>query len=192
MLAQSNTSLTSWRTDRNWQLPLCVPQSARQELESTNLRIIKEAAASFARMSAPPNSSCWLQAKFLRNILHEYDRFGRQERQTTSQNQLANTSSTNMQVPSDTNVDTAVTGTKSMAVRHTASEERVGDLPHHQNRIPLTTNHPEQLIMEGCDANEEPFVSTALCWDDELWEQMFANAGFSIAEGILLAENHYN
>lgn len=189
------------------QLPLCVPKSIRQELEITNLRIIQEAASSFAQLSAPPNSSCWLQAKFLSNILHEYDRFVHPRRQPTSQSQLTDEnitlqsfSGSNEPFPKlyNTNAETGNPKTKSTEITHSTCERNDGTLYsfHEDNlRPPLVASNPmdsAKISIDNSIASEDPFIPHVVCWDDEVWEHMFANAGFSIAEGVLLVENNYS
>ncbi|KAK5049876.1 hypothetical protein LTR84_003994 [Exophiala bonariae] len=53
-------------------LLLCVPREMRSELEGITIDTIHATAQSFAQHSAPVKSSCWLQAKFLSNVLREF------------------------------------------------------------------------------------------------------------------------
>lgn len=54
------------------QLLLCVPKEIRIELERRTIDTIHATAQSFAQHAAPVKSSCWLQAKFLSNVLYEF------------------------------------------------------------------------------------------------------------------------
>lgn len=49
-----------------------MPKEIRTELERRTIDTIHATAQSFAQHAAPVKSSCWLQAKFLSNVLYEF------------------------------------------------------------------------------------------------------------------------
>ncbi|RDW72666.1 Zn(II)2Cys6 transcription factor [Aspergillus mulundensis] len=55
-------------------LLLSSPHPIRQEIEPVTTKAIRDAAGTFAGLSAPPTSSCAFQARFLEKILFEYGR----------------------------------------------------------------------------------------------------------------------
>ncbi|KIV86244.1 hypothetical protein PV11_01867 [Exophiala sideris] len=143
-------------------LLFCVPKHARADLETMTIEALRDAARSFAHQAAPPNSSCWLQAKFLENVLNDYSRPSRLRTETN---------------------DLAEAG---RVAPHQHSRTRA------HNEADSSALHQE---MEGADAHGEQsqllndtISPDFALWDDDMWEPMFASAGFNITDGTFLAD----
>lgn len=169
----------------------------------------------FAEQSASPNTGCALQANFLRNVAREYEKI-RQQRPTGA-NAYSRDASNNKvgsqpvpQQPSSSQMPPIA----SRSVQHNFSSLEEGNLrssdmfepgliQRNDNRshlLPLTSamslnsdnHHNEEPIHDVASGqaytpittHTEDFAFT----DDEMWATMFANAGFSINEGMFLPE----
>ncbi|KAI1621848.1 hypothetical protein EDD37DRAFT_667713 [Exophiala viscosa] len=143
-------------------LLFCVPKHVRADLETMTIEALRDAARSFAHQAAPPNSSCWLQAKFLENVLNDCTR------------------------PSRPRTDT-----------HDAAEAG-REAPHEHSRIAVHDEADRTALhqdMDGADTHggqshlfNDTISPDFALWDDDMWEPMFASAGFNITDGTFLAD----
>ena len=138
---------------------------------------IRKAANMFHHHAAPQNSGCGLQAKFLQNVLRVFRkaqevRPGRNAQPThphgSSQHQYPpqEMADGRAHVALNTSEVTHVQVTETNAGYAMQGEEQEGDLSNYDN-------NPFGL-------HEFSFA------DDEIWANLFADAGFNIAEGVFL------
>lgn len=168
----------------------------RTELEKPTIETIQATAQSFAQQAAPTKSSCWLQAKFLSNVLLEFKEATRIRQQpppitTTMVGQEPGLSigthsilNTNDPVGGiDTNPSLMPESTRSGS---TSVQRPVSALSYpHQ---PVFDTSPNPMLESGHysqpPAQQQDFTFS----DDAMWEAMFANAGFNITDGTFLPD----
>ncbi|KAL5041700.1 hypothetical protein BDW71DRAFT_201157 [Aspergillus fruticulosus] len=144
------------------------PPTITSEIESTAMTAIRDAANAFVSLSAPHDSSCTYQARFLNNILSEYDRFRNSRmgpRQQITQVYLRI-------LPTSPNA-----GPSSMSINeHHDSYQSVF------NALPQTCTN--ELIGGTRNFMNRTSDSFEISLDEGIWDDLFANAGFSIQEGV--------
>ncbi|KAL4904747.1 hypothetical protein BDW74DRAFT_168325 [Aspergillus multicolor] len=190
-------------------LLLSSPHSVRQEIESITTKAIRGAAETFASLSAPPSSSCALQARFLQKILHEYidthlsrsrpverahsipgerdpgrTRALRHEKPEGAQPGFVDQSEASSQP--DTHSRGLLAQYSAPPIRPNAYQTYGHTLTH--------ANHTADLV-ESDQASMQPNLNPptpfdyeseglGFLFDEDKWDEMFASAGFSIQEGV--------
>lgn len=162
------------------QLLLSVPQSIRTELEKQAIDAIREAADMFSHHAAPPNSGCGMQAKFLHNLLRVFRKA--QDQRHGSRTQATQPVSVSQQPPEQqkranaSSGDAEITDGVSRAVQAQHSEYEDAYAIHD------STMQDCGLPSYDCSSGSYDFAFA----DDEIWATVFADAGFSINDGIFL------
>ncbi|KAL4940478.1 fungal-specific transcription factor domain-containing protein [Aspergillus oleicola] len=160
-----------------------------REIEPTATQAIKDAGDTFARLSAPASSSCTFQVRFLENILLEYYRIRRNGLETPRRQPS---------IPQEQ---------RTPQTRHRWQYPNIADLDEHSRHLPgqadisrpsprgmcasRTSDVPEIYYGHHVSQEQEEVDYSHrelgfLCdnGDEALWDEMFANAGFSIQEGV--------
>ncbi|KAL4881817.1 hypothetical protein BJY04DRAFT_207301 [Aspergillus karnatakaensis] len=158
-------------------LLLSSPLMRTPEIEQSAKATIRDVATTFGALSGPPTSSCSYQARFLENILSEFDRVKRQPSAARA-----------------SGPDSVAVGTNS----HNAhgEEQRTvqqwitppADKP---SLFPPTTSTPlahNLTILEGGHSVEGQEDFGFSFGDEETWDDIFAAAGFSIQEGVFFTQ----
>lgn len=159
--------------DTVFQLLLSVPPSIRSEIEGPAIDAVRKAANMFNYHAAPPNSGCGLQAKFLQNVLRVF----RKAQEPRHGNRA--------QPPGQQQVHQG--NYDAMGDRTNAAGD-VGDMSAQENVYGIqdpTTTHDSGLEPYDYSVGLQDFAFA----DDEIWASMFADAGFSINEGVFLPYN---
>lgn len=125
---------------------------------------IKNTATALAALSAPVNSSCWLQSRFLGNIASEYASVSR-VRPTEESRSIFSSEQLPMNL---------LTGTASQS-------------PGPEGPVPLRTMQGWNNF-DGIKLNYAWQNSFAGFADDAAWETMFENAGFDISGGAFIPD----
>jgi hypothetical protein len=128
-------------------------------MELPALDSIRNAAKVFEKLQAPPNTSCALQAAFLRNVLIQHEAI--QERRTSSLSHM----------PA---AHVAPTPHQS-ATLHAQTVQRNDTYPAYSDQNAF------ERASEDASSFDIDFV------DDEAWAFLFANAGFNIEQGAFLS-----
>jgi hypothetical protein len=143
-------------------LLLSIPSSIRTEIEHPAMDAIKAAAAMFEKHAAPPASGCGLQAKFLANVLRVFRKAQTQHPQQHGQTKTS-------QPPNATEQTSAgVINTSQPTSQANAAQG--------------TVEYTQPQQQESMD-NPPPYDSF---FNDGLQDFAFADAGFSINDGIFL------
>jgi hypothetical protein len=128
-------------------------------MELPALDSIGNAAKVFEKLQAPPNTSCALQAAFLRNVLIQHEAI--QERRTSSLSHMP--------------AAPAAPTTHQSATTHAQTVQRSDTNPAHSDENVF--DH----ALEDASSFDIDFV------DDEAWAFLFANAGFNIDQGAFFS-----
>ncbi|CRG92107.1 hypothetical protein PISL3812_09162 [Talaromyces islandicus] len=141
-------------------LLLSAPSSIVREIEETTMETMRTAAAVFAQQSAPADSSCFLQSRFLFKIMSNYDGL---RRNNTEPNGSAG------RIFDDNNVNTT---------------ENSENLPH-QIGVYLTPYRQTNANIEREPGSAERI--DCILTGGDAWEDFLANAGFSIQDGYFFS-----
>ncbi|KAL3477035.1 fungal-specific transcription factor domain-containing protein [Aspergillus californicus] len=160
---------------------LSSPFGLAQEIESPATTAIRDAADTFAGLSAAPNPSCSLQARFLDNILVEYARI-RHQYPDIIHSRRGKSSTARQELYSAGNNQAHLMPTPS-------SPSLVGQNQPHRDSANTTT-----IADFGFDhlehASEPDFgigLGGTLLGDEDMWDDMFATAGFSIQDAVFFS-----
>ncbi|EXJ78909.1 hypothetical protein A1O3_08409 [Capronia epimyces CBS 606.96] len=150
-------------------LLLSLPPYLSENFEETSMTAIQIAAESFAKQGAPPKNGCALQANFLKNVVKEYEKAKDAVKGLPSAGQRPQLATpTRLIRAAEAQTPSGLTQDGPIALRDSGIVEP--DRNHQQN-------HPSQAR-----------VGDHIFTDDETWEALFAQAGFSINEETFLQE----
>ncbi|KAL2819720.1 hypothetical protein BJX63DRAFT_381528 [Aspergillus granulosus] len=145
-------------------LLLSSPPAVTSEIESIATKVIRDAAGTFAGLSAPANSSCTFQARFLENILLEYTRIRSGRFDTPRRRpQPSAFSSDSMQ---------------EQVTVQPSSRLSLGFMLGGEELRPSLDSSP------GVEYDQASYSFGSLLGDDEGAWDFFAQAGFNIEEGV--------
>ncbi|KAH8807279.1 hypothetical protein F5884DRAFT_788875 [Xylogone sp. PMI_703] len=168
-------------------LLLSASSSIVNQIEQDTIEVIRTAARVFSQQAAPPGSSCFLQAKFLANVVLKYEearrkprpgRLPRNDEETDYKSGIAASSGMIFSQPS-----TPADGHQQHRVPLHTGASRVGAAEDTTNfdfaqYDTSRYNPPELMESTGGDYG---FM------DDEAWAAMFASAGFNLEEGVFFS-----
>ncbi|KAL3485208.1 fungal-specific transcription factor domain-containing protein [Aspergillus germanicus] len=145
------------------------PLVVTSEIGSTATKAIRDAADTFASLSAPPNSSCTYQARFLEKILLEYTRIRNNRMETPRRRTHPSTFASNppIQDPASTPAELRLSLGFMLEGEQTQPRQHTSIAPN-----------PELHI----DAASDEFAS--FLGDEGVWDDIFAVAGFNLQEGV--------
>ncbi|KAI4600437.1 hypothetical protein KJ359_000792 [Pestalotiopsis sp. 9143b] len=144
-------------------LLLSTHESVAGQIEPQVSTAISTAARVFSQQASPPGSSCTLQAKFLERIMSDFETMRQEQRLQKSQ------------------------------VRAVEDNIHVG------NTVPLLdengTSRPAETVCQDVTCIDDiedrnglqPVRQEFSFAEDEMWADMFANAGFNYQEGVFFA-----
>ncbi|KAL4972487.1 hypothetical protein BDW66DRAFT_162867 [Aspergillus desertorum] len=162
------------------------PPTITSEIESTAMTAIRDAASSFVSLSAPHDSSCTYQARFLENILSKYDRFRHSRMDLRQQIAQVCPALSGLINPYDISRDKVL---RILPAPPNAGPSSMSIDGHHDsyqsvfNALPQT--YTNELLGGTRDFMNRTSDSFEISLGDEgIWEDLFANAGFSIQEGV--------
>ncbi|KAL3452352.1 hypothetical protein BJX65DRAFT_303185 [Aspergillus insuetus] len=148
---------------------LSSPSAVTSEIGSTVMKAIRDAADTFASLSAPSNSSCTYQARFLEKILLEYTRIR----------------NTRMETPRRRTHSLALASNPpALDLASTPAEPRLTlgfMLEREQMRPEQHTSRDANPELQF-DAASDGFAS--FFEDEGVWDDIFAVAGFNLQEGV--------
>ncbi|KAJ6121186.1 hypothetical protein N7523_005466 [Penicillium sp. IBT 18751x] len=160
------------------------------DMESTVLRLVDKAAAAFNAQSAPHGSSCTLQARFLENLLAQYraaqdwpTAAPRTRDPTTVSGDISSrdySSHQAMAIPRTTS--TAPTSSQ-VPGPTTALNDTSAHIVAPKTTLPDSTvaSCPLNGVLETPELSDE---RTDLLYQEEMWIDLVANAGFDLHDGI--------
>lgn len=146
-----------------YQLLLSAHESVAGQIEPQVNTAIATAARVFSQQASPPGSSCTLQAKFLERIMSDFETMRQEQRLQKSQARTTeeNTHASNTVPLLDEN------GTSRQAETVCQDVTFIDDVADRDGLHPVR--------------QEFSFA------EDEMWADMFANAGFNYQEGVFFA-----
>ncbi|KAJ5676493.1 fungal-specific transcription factor domain-containing protein [Penicillium maclennaniae] len=163
-------------------------KSMTVDMESTVLGLIDKAAAAFNCQSAPPGSSCTLQARFLENLLAQYRAaqswpIAAPRPPTLVSENISSRdyfSHQAMAIPGATS--TAPTSSQ-VPVLTTALNDTSAQIIAPKTTLPNSNvdSSPSNEVLETPQLSDE---RTDLLYQEEMWIDMVANAGFDLHDGI--------
>lgn len=188
------------------QLLLSSPIAVGQEIEPTVTKAIHDAANAFAALSAPPNSSCTYQARFLDKALQEFARISRRRMKNTS-SKIESPSSVqggngNPHPPRREQYPSIINSDMPSRPLQDPGDSGLGVMHVPQSVVPAAAvpavypqyNGPVPEARDGLDQqslsvgfelqNQVSENWDFLLGDESRWDDMFASAGFSIQEGV--------
>ncbi|KAJ4376334.1 hypothetical protein N0V83_001617 [Neocucurbitaria cava] len=158
-------------------LLLSVPKAIRREIETTTLQTLRTTALIFSQQAAPANCGCALQSMFLANIVALVEK-ACQRRIVSSTFEHALRPCPE-QHPEQREAEPS---TNQVTGAHDRCVDRVQD----QN---MQSSHDHGIEVEAVnDLSITPQSQDFNFFDNEMWSSMFANAGFSINDGIFLPD----
>lgn len=144
------------------QLLVSAPTYIRSELERPAVIAIRDAAKTLTLQAAPERTGCALQAKFLYNVLREYEMFQNPPRRSEdSYNNARNC----------TTATAAATSSRSPPLALSDVSVQVPGLP------------PIYDAQDSQEPTHQMVSGSSEVVDDEMWALIFANAGFNIDDG---------
>lgn len=165
-------------------LLLSAPASIVREIEAGTIETIRTAATAFSQQSAPPGSSCFLQARFLDKVVSNYDDI----REQNSPRGVSATTRTDICYHS--NLATPGTGTRETMTAPSALAEGSCDSIYTQQQAYEENSLPRTFITTA-QSSSAVARSTAridcILTDNDTWADVFANAGFNIQDGFFFS-----
>lgn len=168
-----------------------MPREIQIELERITVETIRTTAHSFDQQVAPSKSSCWLQARFLQKVLREFDEAAQLRLRNEQEAEIPRVKSSQYQShahtaavkpppppPSSMHIDSIVNSI------HPTDNTTCGVSVGIQGRSYQPTH---DMSISATPLPEDGQMEFAFS-DDTVWETMFANAGFNIANGTFLPE----
>jgi hypothetical protein len=148
---------------------LSSPPAVTSEIGSAVMKAIRDAADTFASLSAPSNSSCTYQARFLEKILLEYTRIRNSRMETPRRRTHSSALASNPPA-----LDSASTPAEPrLSLGFMLEGEQVRPEQHTSRDA-----NPELQF----DAASDGFAS--FFEDEGVWDDIFAVAGFNLQEGV--------
>lgn len=194
------------------QLLLSVHQAIRQEIESSILETIREAARVFDLQATPATFGCALQAKFLNNCLREYEKacrhrpvsdqsisntkpghFGRFQNHSTGSvaydaphSPLLNS---HIRIQDNSKQDENLNEARHQPRPDSPRKEILQpDVLSSRNVPPfeeqLTINNQTSTYNGAWDST--PMPTSYMFSDEQFWQSTFMNAGFHVGDGVFL------
>lgn len=140
-----------------------MPQNIRSEIEGPAIEAVHRTADMFDCHAGPPNSGCDLQAKFLKNVLRVFQKARAQNVQPLHVDQEQSHDRRHQSDAVGTN-DDIVTYANDSNLAYSMQDDG-GSMASFDHSLGL------QDFAFG---------------DDEIWSSIFADAGFSISEGVFM------
>lgn len=140
-----------------------MPQNIRSEIEGPAIEAVHKTADMFDRHAAPSNSGCDLQAKFLKNVLRVFQKAHAQNVQSLSLDQEQSQDRRDQSGAVETN-DSIVTHANDSNIAYSIQDA------------------DSSMATYDYSLGLQDFAFG----DDEIWSSLFADAGFSISEGVFM------
>ncbi|CAO2658294.1 Nn.00g060170.m01.CDS01 [Neocucurbitaria sp. VM-36] len=158
-------------------LLLSVPRAIRREIETTTLQTLRTTALIFSQQAAPANCGCALQSMFLANVVALVEK--------VCQRRIASNTFEHTSRPCVGQQSEQREAEKS-SNQVTGVHDRCIDMVQDQN---TQSSHDQGIEVETINSlSITPQSQDFKFFDDEMWSSMFANAGFSIDDGIFLPD----
>lgn len=139
------------------------------------LETLHAASDVFSQQAAPPNSSSALQSTFLIKVVAIVEDSNRHSGASITPDRR------NRQLLDQ------------QLLEPDADTRRLGHLEDISGSLDTTTSHDvnqfQEAVEQGNDLLSTPQSQTLNFFDDEMWSTIFANAGFSISDGVFIPES---
>ncbi|KAH8691462.1 hypothetical protein BGW36DRAFT_400737 [Talaromyces proteolyticus] len=166
---------------------MSAPRLIVSEIESVTIETIRTAAAVFSQQSAPNDSSCFLQSRFLSKITSDYDDI--RQRNTEKQSSLNPRSSTPY---CDVNTSTVDNSTDAEGTFDTLYQESAAPYESNETFQQLCTSanttiqRLENVNRESRAPNLAEKIDFILA-DNDVWTNALASAGFNAQDVFLFS-----
>lgn len=158
-------------------------------MEVAALNAIRSAMRTFSEQRAPANTGCALQAKFLRNVLLEYEMINARSQRSGTQPRSDQHSRQNHNSLRSGAPMTAAPTNLSRLPRDTTHQTIDSPIfsPSHVRRVQdsgILSAHDDESSVSATP--HDPSVFNLDFANDDVWALIFANAGFNIDQGTFL------
>ena len=167
--SQQLATVWQWLTSLE-QILLSTSKAVCREIEPAGLTTLKSLLAALTAQVAPANSGCALQAMFIGNLISMLEEFRHGQIRPIPAAPAMSEHQSNLR---------AHQGTTSSSVDQASTAER-GD--GSREELPASS----QVSADAPQANLES--SNLGLFDDQMWADVFATAGFSVVDGMFLPE----